>query len=186
MGQRKQTILTAIGFLILIQITDTKLQKCVDFDPELNIPCYCSKNQHSGTEIDCDNVVFYRDLPVLPYRSNINSFSSRGSGIQDLSTLLFTASDIPLKKIDFSDNLVRRLAKRMFDGVEDTLEELYFAKNLLGDHLEATFETEELRKLRNLRILDLSSNGLKIIGEDIFEGLVNLEVSSEHISFDKY
>ena len=43
-------------------------------------------------------------------------FSQRSVGWQLLPAQIFTASDVPLKHIDFSHNSMRRLAERLFDG----------------------------------------------------------------------
>ena len=43
-------------------------------------------------------------------------FSQKHVGWQLLPAQIFTASDIPLKHVDFSHNKMRRLAERLFDG----------------------------------------------------------------------
>ncbi|KAG1661673.1 Leucine-rich repeats and immunoglobulin-like domains protein sma-10 [Nymphon striatum] len=169
------------GLILLISVSTLIVcartaQRCSDVLSNFDFPCTCSLNSLNGTDINCDKVVFYRDIPLFPYRYRIHSFSVRDSGIQDLSSQLFTASDIPLKRVDFSHNLIRRLTDRMFNGVEDTLEELDFSHNLLGDQLNPTFSTTELKDLRNLRILDFSSNSLEVLDNDLFDGLRNLRI----------
>jgi hypothetical protein len=41
---------------------------CQDFSNNINIGCLCSLNEVNATRINCDNVVFPGDFPVLPYR----------------------------------------------------------------------------------------------------------------------
>ena len=48
--------------------------------------------------------------------SNSQEFSQKHVGWQLLPAQIFTASDIPLKHVDFSHNSMRRLAERLFDG----------------------------------------------------------------------
>jgi len=75
---------------------------CVEFSSAINIDCLCSLNQQNATRINCDNVVFPGDFPVLPFRFYIQEFSQRNVGWQLLPAQIFTASDVPLKHIDFS------------------------------------------------------------------------------------
>ena len=39
---------------------------CVEFSSAFNLPCLCSLNEVNATRINCDNVVFPGDFPVLP------------------------------------------------------------------------------------------------------------------------
>ena len=41
---------------------------CVEFSQNINIDCLCSLNEVNATRINCDNVVFSGDFPVMPYR----------------------------------------------------------------------------------------------------------------------
>lgn len=111
------------------------------------------------------------------YRHKIHSYSQSGAGLQSLEAQLFTASDIPLQTLDFSENSLRRLTERTFDGIEDTLKELNLRNNKLGDQLNSMFSSGEFNNLRNLQKLDLSGNKIKDFQSGIFSGLVNLEVS---------
>lgn len=148
---------------------------CVEFSSAINIDCLCSLNQQNATRINCDNVVFPGDFPVLPFRFYIQEFSQRNVGWQLLPAQIFTASDVPLKHIDFSHNSMRRLAERLFDGLEDTLEEIYLSNNLLGDNLSPVFSTSEFQNLRSLRVLDLSHNGLTGIADNLIKGCEGLK-----------
>ena len=154
---------------------------CVEFSSAINIPCLCSLNEVNATRINCDNVVF-EDFPLLPRRYYIQEFTQKNVGWQLLPTQIFTASDVPLKIVDFSHNTMRRLAERLFDGMEDTLEEIYLSNNMLGDNLNPVFSTDEFRNLKYLRILDLSYNHLSGISEGLIEGCDELKVRN---SFQK-
>ena len=155
---------------------------CVEFSSAINLPCQCSLNEINATRINCDNVVFGGDFPVLPLRYYIQEFSQKNVGWQLLPTQIFTASDVPLKIVDFSHNSMRRLAERLFDGMEDTLEEIYISHNMLGDNLNPVFSTDEFKNLKFLRSLDLSYNGLSGISEDLIDGCEQLKVSLSSIS----
>ncbi len=91
-------------------------------------------------------------------------------GWQLLPAQIFTASDIPLKlgkrqidadvnqyliithdknaafkllpssAVDFSHNAMRRLAERLFDGMEDTLEEIYLRKGGMDTKIILVFK----------------------------------------------
>lgn len=163
---------------LCISTTDgqTKEMPCSKLLRNTPLPCLCSLDDSNGTVINCDSVSFAKDFPVLPHRHRIHSFSQRSAGIQSLEAQLFTASDIPLKSVDFSDNILRRITERVFDGIEDTLEEIYLGKNKLGDQLNPVFSTSEFRRLGNLLILDLSANELKALQSDIFTGLTSLQM----------
>ena len=41
---------------------------CVEFSQNINVDCLCSLNEVNATRINCDNVVFSGDFPVMPYR----------------------------------------------------------------------------------------------------------------------
>ena len=125
--------------------------------------------------MNCDGAVF-SEFPVLPHRFYIQEFSQRDAGLQTLGAQLFTASDLPLTTVDFSRNRVRRLTERLFDGVEDTLEEVNLAHNLLGDNLNPVFASGEFRNLGALRSLDLGHNKLAELEEGMLQGCSNLKV----------
>jgi len=148
---------------------------CVEFSAAINIDCQCSLNSVNATRINCDGVIFPGDFPVLPYRYYIQEFSQKNVGWQLLPAQIFTASDIPLKIVDFRYNKMRRLAERLFDGMEDTLEEIYLSHNLLGDNLSPLFSTGEFQNLKFLRVLDLSYNRLIGISENLIKGCENLK-----------
>jgi len=148
---------------------------CVEFSSAINIDCLCSLNELNATRINCDNVVFPGDFPVLPLRYYIQEFTQKNVGWQLLPTQIFTASDIPLKLVDFSHNSMRRLAEKLFEKMEDTLEEIYLSHNLLGDNLNTVFSTDEFHDLKFLRVLDLSYNGISGISVNLIKGCEQLK-----------
>ena len=168
-----------VFFLTLTMPIATKAQEleipCADFHPRFDIPCMCGLNEINATRINCDKSVF-TEFPVLPYRFYIQEFSQRYSGLQTLGAQLFTASDLPLTRVDFSHNRLMRLTDRLFDGVEDTLEEISFGHNRLGDTLNPVFTSGEFENLKFLRHLDLSYNLLNNIEEGLLKGCVQLKV----------
>lgn len=74
-----------------------------------------------------------------------------------------------------SNNLIRRIPEKAFDGLKDSLNELRLANNLLGDNLNPIFSTAELHALKNLRLLDLSGNKIKLIEEGVLKGCMDLK-----------
>jgi hypothetical protein len=174
-----RTLVAQCAFLIVLAGSGLAQLEipCAEFHPALDFPCLCGLNEVNATKINCDGAVF-PDFPVLPYRFYIQEFSQRQAGLQTLGAQLFTASDIPLKVADFSDNQVRRLTERLFDGVEDTLEVILLGNNLLGDNLNPVFSSGEFQNLKFLRQLDLSYNHFVGIEEGILDGCVELKVSS--------
>lgn len=149
------------------------------------LPCLCSRDTDgAGSVINCDQVSFFGDFPALPFRQNIVGFTQRLAGIQNLEPQLFTASNIPLKSVDFSHNLLRRLMERLLDGVEGTLQELRLGHNRLGDQLNPIFSTNEFLHLKALTFLDLSYNELRALDSNLFRGLRNLTVSFFSIVYE--
>ncbi|XP_071443229.1 chaoptin, partial [Hetaerina americana] len=80
-----------------------------------------------------------------------------------------------LSHLDLSGNALRRLPERMLDAAHGSLETLRLADNLLGDHLNPVFSAPELRLLRRLRTLDLSSNGIMSLEGGIVDGCTELQ-----------
>ena len=166
------SVLAAVASLIS---AESIMIPCGEFHPKLAYPCRCGLNEINATIIDCDGAVF-AEFPLLPYRFYIQEFSQRDAGLQTLGAQLFTASDLPLTRVDFSRNNIRRLTERLFDGVEDTLETIELGHNLLGDNLNPVFSSGEFQNLKFLRALDLSYNKLTKIEEGLLEGCNNLKV----------
>merc|ERR1719270_3088567 len=174
-----RSLALAAFILCLVPASEAKTSSieipCSEFSNAISVPCLCSLNEVNATRINCDNVVFGGDFPVLPLRYYIQEFSQKNVGWQLLPTQIFTASDIPLKIVDFSQNSMRRLAERLFDGMEDTLEEIYLSHIMLGDNLNPVFSTDEFKNLKDLRVLDLSYNGLSGISENLIDGCDELK-----------
>jgi hypothetical protein len=171
------------------------------FKSGYKLPCLCSKEvphipspdpiayplvSNGSIAIICDGVSFFGDFPSLPFKARIHTFSQRNSFIQGLEPQLFTASGIPLIRVDFSRNRLRRLMERIFDGVESSLMELDLSHNLLGDQLNPIFSSNEFLHLRNLRSLDVSHNELRALDNNLLKGLKNLTVSIKFLSAIKW
>lgn len=169
-----QVIVVAMA-LVASSMGQTIEIPCEEFHPNFDIPCMCGLNDINATRINCNGVVF-PEFPLLPYRYYIQEFAQRQAGLQTLGAQLFTASDLPLTLVDFSDNQIRRLTERVFDGIEDTLETIKLGNNLLGDNLNPVFSSGEFENLKFLRELDLSQNRLSEIEDGLLQGCTSLKV----------
>jgi len=78
--------------------------------------------------------------------------------------------------LDLSRNSIRRLAEKSFGAVQNAVEDLRLAGNLLGDTLNPIFSTTEFHGLSKLVRLDLSDNMISSLEEGILKGCVRLEV----------
>ncbi|XP_026672039.1 protein artichoke isoform X2 [Ceratina calcarata] len=149
---------------------------CVELKRDLHLPCRCSiSTEYSRSiEMNCDRAVFTRDTVESMRGQPIVSISQRNSGYQSLPEDLLD-SGLSLRKLDLSGNSIHRLMGRLL-GAQDQLEELRLADNLLGDSLNPIFSSNEFHGMKQLRLLDLSRNGLRSIEEGILKGCENLEL----------
>ncbi|XP_042219703.1 protein artichoke-like [Homarus americanus] len=148
---------------------------CVEVSDRLILPCLCQNSDHNIT-INCDNVAFAGDFPLLPFKMNIVEFTQRNAGIQALRGQLFTASDLPLRKVDFSRNAIRRLNKDVLEGLESHLQELRLDHNLLGSNYLPTFSSSEIAKLTALQTLNLAYNHIRELDTGLLTSLKDLQV----------
>ncbi|EDW84335.1 uncharacterized protein Dwil_GK13202 [Drosophila willistoni] len=154
---------------------------CPELSPALRLPCRCNvvpfaaTGQLGAVAMDCDRVVFHGDAPQLPYGAPIVAYTQRYSGQQVLPAQTFGQLKLPIEELDLSNNLIRRIPEKAFDSLKDVLNELRLANNLLGDNLNPIFSTAELHSLKNLRLLDLSGNKIKLIEEGLLKGCVDLK-----------
>ncbi|XP_065339590.1 protein artichoke [Cloeon dipterum] len=152
-------------------------EACADLLTELRHPCTCiyDDTEELELELDCDRVVFGADFPTIPFGAALRSFSQRHVGLQGVPAQAFSGRQIGLVRLDFSDNLLRRLADKALDGVRDTLKELVLRDNLLGDTLNPIFSSSELHGLTNLLVLDLRGNHLRGLEAGFLKGCPNLQ-----------
>ncbi|KAK8393244.1 hypothetical protein O3P69_013333 [Scylla paramamosain] len=148
---------------------------CVNVDSQLTLPCLC-KSRSGNITINCDNVAFPGDFPLLPFKMNIVEFTQRNAGIQALRGQLFTASDLPLRKVDFSRNAIRRLNMDVLEGLESHLLELHLNHNLLGNNFNPSFSFTEVAKLTALQTLNLAFNHIRELDVGFLATLTSLEV----------
>lgn len=156
-------------------------EACSDLLAELRQPCTCIYNDvdELELELDCDRVVFGADFPVLPYGAALRSFSQRHVGLQGLPPQAFAGRNIGLVRLDFSDNILRRLSEKSLDGLRSTLRELVLRDNLLGDTLNPIFSSSELHGLTNLLVLDLRGNQIRALEAGFIKGCPQLQVGSK-------
>ncbi|MPC26656.1 Leucine-rich repeats and immunoglobulin-like domains protein 3 [Portunus trituberculatus] len=107
---------------------------------------------------------------------NIVEFTQRNAGIQALRGQLFTASDLPLRKVDFSRNAIRRLNMDVLEGLESHLLELHLDHNLLGNNFNPSFSFSEVAKLTALQTLNLAFNHIREMDVGFLATLISLEV----------
>ncbi|KAK8719617.1 hypothetical protein OTU49_013907 [Cherax quadricarinatus] len=160
--------------LVMVGMVEAEVP-CVEVSDRLTLPCLCNTQDHN-ISINCDNVAFPGDFPLLPFKMNIVEFTQRNAGIQALRGQLFTASDLPLRKVDFSRNAIRRLNKDVLEGLEDHLLELNLDHNLLGNNYNPIFSSSEIAKLTSLQTLNLAYNHIREVDTGLLTSLKDLEV----------
>ncbi|XP_014468508.1 PREDICTED: chaoptin [Dinoponera quadriceps] len=148
---------------------------CIELKRDLLVPCKCaiSADYPRSLEMDCDRVIFTRDTLNVLRGHPIVSISQRHCGHQTLPEDIVN-SGLSLRGLDLSSNSIHRLMDRLLQ-VQSQLRELRLADNLLGDSLNPIFSSNEFHGMSELRILDLSRNGLRSIEEGILKGCDNLE-----------
>ncbi|XP_049770853.1 chondroadherin-like protein [Schistocerca cancellata] len=144
-------------------------------------PCRCdvllpeAGDAGPGLAVDCDGVAWPVDA-ALPPGAPVVAFSQRAAGLQALPQhALGAPGRPPLRTLDLSRNLLRRLTERLLGSLRDSLVELRLADNLLGDGLNPVFSSQELRGLRRLALLDLSRNQLRALEPGLLEGCTELQ-----------
>ncbi|KAG7213765.1 hypothetical protein KM043_002988 [Ampulex compressa] len=148
---------------------------CVELKRDLHLPCRCaiSADHPRSIEMDCDRAMFTKDIWDGLKGQPVVSISQRQCGYRTLPEDLIN-SGLSLRKLDLSGNLIYRLMDRLLQ-VQNLLQELRLADNVLGDNLNPIFSSNEFHGMEKLRVLDLSGNGLRSIEEGIFKGCDNLE-----------
>ncbi|CAK9794641.1 chp [Anthophora quadrimaculata] len=160
----------------VVPTRQTEWIPCVELKRELQVPCKCalSTKYASSIEMNCDRVVFTRDIVEVLRGQPIVSISQRNSGYQNLPEDLLNLSKLKLRKLDLSGNSIHRLMDRLLQA-QTGLEELNLADNLLGDSLNPIFSSNEFHGMKQLKFLDLSRNSLRSIEEGILKGCESLE-----------
>jgi len=139
-------------------------------------------------------VIYPSDHVNLPKDAPILVFTQRNAGHHSIPTQLFPStgntSEILnqknlnvnnffafIVKLDLSQNSIRRLSEKSFNIIQNTVEDLRLASNLLGDTLNPIFSSTEFHGLSKLIRLDLSENRISSLEEGILKGCINLEVT---------
>ncbi|XP_070166621.1 protein artichoke isoform X1 [Polyergus mexicanus] len=159
----------------IFSLNQAQWKPCIELKQDFLVPCKCaiSMNYPPLIEMDCDRVIFTRDMMNILHDQPIVSISQRNCGYQTLPEDLIN-SGLNLRKLDLSNNMIHRLMDRVLQ-LQSELHELRLADNLLGDSLNPIFSSNEFHNMEKLKILDLSRNGLKSIEEGILKGCTNLE-----------
>ncbi|KAG5671694.1 hypothetical protein PVAND_001879 [Polypedilum vanderplanki] len=182
MPRWRTQLLWAVFLLIFINSVTTSSDwiACPELSPVLRLPCKCRieqiavNGQSTSIGMDCDRIIFTSESPQIPKGAPISTFTQRYSG-QHLPIQTFATSNLPITKLDFSHNSIRRLADKAFNGIQDTLLELRLSNNLLGDSLNPIFSTIEFTSLVNLQVLDLASNKIRGIERGLLRGCEKLQ-----------
>ncbi|XP_072745810.1 uncharacterized protein [Anoplolepis gracilipes] len=167
--------LTILLLWNILSLNQAQWKPCIELKQDLSVPCECaiSTNYPSLIEMDCNRVIFTRDIMNILHDQPIVSLSQRNCGYQTLPEDLIN-SGLNLRKLDLSNNMISRLMDRVLQS-QNELHELRLADNLLGDSLNPIFSSNEFHNMKKLKILDLSRNGLRSIEEGILKGCTNLE-----------
>ncbi|XP_012138324.1 uncharacterized protein LOC100882867 isoform X1 [Megachile rotundata] len=168
-----------LPLILLLSIVSPSKQAewipCVELKRDLQVPCKCivSTEYSRSIEMNCDRAIFTRDIVDRLRDQPIVSFSQRNSGYQNLPEDLLD-SVLNLRKLDLSGNSIHKLMGRALRA-QTRLVELKLADNLLGDNLNPIFSSNEFHGMEELKLLDLSRNGLRSIEEGILKGCDGLE-----------
>ncbi|GAV06642.1 hypothetical protein RvY_16598 [Ramazzottius varieornatus] len=144
---------------------------CKDF--RFEEPCACFSQSNSETTqyiLNCDQVAF-RFFPPFPTNVSFLLASFQRVGYQGLPTELFSNRNSTLRALDLSQNFLLSITTNSLAGLENTLEYLNLAHNSLGRNFQPVLDIPELLRLRVLRSLDLSSNGIKLFSPPFISGL---------------
>ncbi|XP_046492704.1 chaoptin isoform X1 [Neodiprion pinetum] len=152
-----------------------KWRPCVELKRDLSLPCKCSlsPSHQRAIAMNCDGVIFTRDVIEGLKQQPIVSFSQKTVGYKTLPEDLLSVG-LPVEKLDLSENSITKLMDRLLQS-QSRLQELRLAGNLLGDNLNPIFSSNEFHEMRELRVLNLGQNGLRSIEEGIFKGCWKLE-----------
>ncbi|XP_060842206.1 slit homolog 2 protein [Rhopalosiphum padi] len=162
-------LVTALMFFDFCLSTITS---CEDLKSEFRYPCVCEElRQIGGLALNCDGVVYPSDHVNLPKDAPILVFTQRNAGHHSVPTQLFPTT----VKLDLSQNSIRRLSEKSFNIIQNTVEDLRLAGNLLGDTLNPIFSSTEFHGLSKLIRLDLSENRISSLEEGILKGCIHLE-----------
>ncbi|OAD57105.1 Chaoptin, partial [Eufriesea mexicana] len=161
--------------LNIVCTRETEWIPCVELKRDLHVPCKCSISMEYNRSLDmnCDRMVFTRSTMDNIRGQPIVSISQRNSGYQNLPEDLLN-SGLNLRKLDLSGNSIHRLMGRLLRA-QIQLKELRLADNLLGDNLNPIFSSNEFHGMKQLKLLDLTRNGLRSLEEGIFKGCESLE-----------
>ncbi|KAK0182220.1 hypothetical protein PV327_000381 [Microctonus hyperodae] len=166
-----------INVILLITLgwSSAQWQPCVELKRDLKLPCRCAQllDYSRSIRMNCDRVIFTRESLELLRNQPIISITRRNSGYQKLPEDLLN-SGLQLEKLDLTGNSINRLMDRYL-SIQINLKELRLGNNLLGDNLNPIFSSNEFRDMEQLRLLDISNNGIKSIEEGIFNGCNSLE-----------
>ncbi|OWA53088.1 putative Chaoptin [Hypsibius exemplaris] len=154
---------------------------CRDAVIRFDEPCRCYRLQKNPATmfllsearpflLDCDNVAF-QFFPPMPFNVSIYLASYRKIGYQGLPTELFRGRNSDLRGLDLSSNHLLSITTSSLSGLETSLEFLNLSDNSLGRNFQPLLDIPEIHRLKALKVLDLSSNGIKLISEQFFSGL---------------
>ena len=142
--------------------------------------CICTRDQANAIRINCDEIPILDDhIFILNPFLTLSFYTQRNAGMQQLATPLFSNQNgkLNLNTLDLSDNKLKKLISKLFDGLETNLEHLNLSGNLLGENLNPIYSTNEFLELKNLKSLNLGFNKLKNLDSNLFIGLKQLNVS---------
>lgn len=152
-----------------------------DFNPL----CTCSKSGSNLRFVNCHQVPLI-SLPQQLYNKTIYILSLKYNGLRILEENRFFTKSI--WRLEIQNNLLTRIPKKIFLGIEKTLQELDFSNNEIFK-----IPKEALINLEKLEKLDLSYNHISNIYNDDFTGLyqtlksLNLAGNSlTHIHLDTF
>ena len=117
--------------------------------------------------LDCNEVAF-QFFPPMPPNLTLFMASFRNVGYQGLPTELFRGRNSDLRGLDLSQNHLLSITTSSLSGLENSLEFLNLSHNSLGRNFQPLLDIPEIHRLKEIKILDLSYNGIKLISVMFF------------------
>lgn len=142
-------------------------QSSCDWPPEyddLHVRCVCGTGGNLRLTVQCSSVELPRLVEALQSKPSLDLLSVINGSISSIEDGSFNGIDV--RGIQLTNVGLTNISPLAFQGLERTLNSLNLEMNELRD-----VPTQSLKRLTNLKELDLSRNRLNVIPDAAFSGL---------------